>query len=68
MPASKKLVKPVTLFAQIEDAQYLAIRGLAFKDRKSIAEIMREVITCYLTEKIGKDAALKAEAGGTSVV
>lgn len=37
MSARKKLVKPVTLFAQVEDAQYLAIRGIAVREKKSIA-------------------------------
>jgi hypothetical protein len=63
MSARKKLMNPVTLFAQIEDAQYVAIRSLAMRDQKSIAEITREAITCYLTKRIGQEAALKAASG-----
>jgi predicted HicB family RNase H-like nuclease len=44
----KKLEKPVTLFAAIEESQHEALRFIAYKEKKSIAEIVREALEDYI--------------------
>jgi hypothetical protein len=44
----KKLQSPVTLFAAIEESQYESLRTLAFKERQSIAEVVRTALAEYL--------------------
>lgn len=44
----KKLQSPVTLFAAIEESQHEAIRYIAYKEKKSIAEIVREALDEYI--------------------
>ncbi|MFQ5862501.1 MAG: hypothetical protein ACE5IC_05200 [Candidatus Brocadiales bacterium] len=44
----KKLQSPVTLFAAIEESQHEALRYIAYKDKKSIAEIVREALDNYI--------------------
>jgi len=40
----KKLTAPVTLFAAIEARQHEALRLIAFAERRSIADVVREAI------------------------
>lgn len=44
----KKLEKPVTLFAAIEESQHEALRYIAYKEKKSIAEVVREALENYI--------------------
>ena len=44
----KKLQNPVTLFAAIEESQHEAIRYMAYKEKKSIAEVVREALDSYI--------------------
>jgi hypothetical protein len=44
----KKLEKPVTLFAAIEESQHEALRYIAYKEKKSIAEVVREALEGYI--------------------
>ncbi len=44
----KKLQSPVTLFAAIEESQHEAIRYIAYKEKKSIAEVVREALDGYI--------------------
>ncbi len=44
----KKLQSPVTLFAAIEESQHEALRYIAYKEKKSIAEIVREALENYI--------------------
>ncbi len=54
MAREKKLENPVTLFAAIEKDQHDALRFIAFKERRSIADIAREAIENYIREKSEK--------------
>lgn len=49
----KKLQKPVTLFAAIEESQHEALRYIAYKEKKSIAEVVREALENY-TKSVSK--------------
>ncbi len=44
----KKLTAPVTLFAAIEAAQHEALREIAFLERRSLADVVREALDAYL--------------------
>ncbi len=44
----KKLQNPVTLFAAIEESQHEAIRYMAYKEKKSIAEVVREALDSHI--------------------
>ncbi len=48
MARERKLEKPIVLFASIEARQHESLRRLAFADRRSIADIVREAIDQYL--------------------
>ncbi len=49
--ARRKLKKPVTLFAGIEVRQHEAIREIAFKERRSMADVVREALDLFIQEK-----------------
>ena len=59
MAREKKLEAPVTLFAAIETHQHEGLRLIAFKQRRSLAHVVREAIDEFL-EKRSDD--LKAES------
>lgn len=44
----KKLTAPVTLFAAIEAVQHEALREIAFAERRSLADVVREALDAYL--------------------
>ncbi len=44
MAREKKLKSPVTLFAAIETEQHEQLRRIAFEERRSIADVVREAI------------------------
>ncbi len=46
--AERKLTAPVTLFAAIEAAQHEALREIAFTERRSLADVVREALAAYL--------------------
>ncbi len=46
----KKLTVPVTLFAAIEAEQHAALRAIAFVERRSLADVVREALTMYLAQ------------------
>jgi hypothetical protein len=48
MAREKKLEAPVTLFAAIESEQHQALREIAFEQRRSIADLVREAISQYV--------------------
>lgn len=48
MAGEKKLDAPVTLFAAIESEQHAALREIAFSERRSLADVVREALTGYL--------------------
>jgi len=49
---TKKLDKRVTLFAAILEPQYEALREIAFKEKRSLAEVTRRAIDTYLRTKV----------------
>ena len=48
--ADKKLSTPVTLFAAIEAEQHQALREIAFAERRSLADVVREALTGFISE------------------
>ena len=44
MSRGKKIENPVTLFATIESAQHDALRAIAYNQRRSLADVVREAI------------------------
>ncbi len=55
----RKLEAPVTLFAAIETEDHEFLRELAFRERRSLADIVREAIRDYRKkrERVGRVAA-----------
>ncbi len=51
MAREKKLEAPVTLFAAIETKQHQALREIAFEQRRSIADVVREAIGRYVAKR-----------------
>jgi hypothetical protein len=62
-----KLTAPVTLFAQIEAEQHEALRGIAFAERRSIADVVRAALREYLAQHprrpVGPNATVDAGGG-----
>ena len=52
MAAEKKLQTPVTLFAAVEEKQHDALRELAFKEKRSLADLVREALDEFLRRKL----------------
>lgn len=48
---SKKLEAPVMLFAAIEAEQHEFLRTLAFKERRSLADLVREALADFQKKK-----------------
>lgn len=46
----KKLSEPVTLFAAIEADQHEALRAIAFSERRSLADVVREALNTFLAQ------------------
>ena len=47
----KKLEAPVTLFAAIEAEQHEALRSIAFAERRSLADVVREALAEFLAQR-----------------
>jgi hypothetical protein len=45
----KKLTSPVTLFAAIEAEQHEALRAIAFSERRSLADVVREALSGFIS-------------------
>ena len=59
----RKLEDPVTLFAAIEAEQHEFLRALAFKERRSLADLVREALTDFQRKKeAGQKISSKARA------
>ncbi len=43
----KRLSAPVTLFAAIEAEQHEALRAIAFSERRSLADVVREALNAF---------------------
>jgi hypothetical protein len=48
---SKRLEAPVTLFAAIEVGQHKFLRTIAFKERRSLADLVREALADFQKKK-----------------
>lgn len=48
MARDKKLDDPVTLFVTIESKQHEALRTIAFNQRRSLADLVREAIAHFI--------------------
>ncbi|MDP3768071.1 MAG: hypothetical protein Q8S13_08655 [Dehalococcoidia bacterium] len=46
----KKLADPVTLFAAIETEQHEALRAIAFSERRSLADVVREALNGFISQ------------------
>ncbi len=60
MKGQKKLEGPVTLFAAVESRQHEALREIAFKERRSLADVVREALDEFLKRRAGRRASAKA--------
>ena len=49
MAREKKLEAPVTLFAAIEAEQHEALRTIAFRERRSLADVVRQALDEFIT-------------------
>ena len=47
----KKLSAPVTLFAAIEAEQHQALREIAFSERRSLADVVREALAGFISRR-----------------
>jgi Arc/MetJ-type ribon-helix-helix transcriptional regulator len=62
MAREKKLEAPVTLFAAIEAHQHEGLRVIAFRQRRSIADVVREAIDEFLQKHAGELKAARRAA------
>ena len=51
MPREKKLEAPITLFAAIKAEQHEALRTIAFQERRSIADVVRQAINEFIRRR-----------------
>ena len=49
MAREKKLEAPVTLCAAIEAEQHEALRTIAFRERRSLADVVRQALDEFIT-------------------
>ena len=59
MARERKLEAPVTLFAAIETAQHEGLRLIAFRARRSLADVVREAIDDFLAKHSDEVAAAR---------
>jgi hypothetical protein len=57
MAREKKLDAPVTLFAAIEASQHEALREIAFRERRSLADVVREALSDFIARRAELPAA-----------
>lgn len=55
MAKERKLESPITLFATIESRQHEALRTIAFNQRRSIADVVREAIDGHIRQSSQKE-------------
>jgi len=63
MAREKKLESPVTLFAAIETEQHQALREIAFHERRSIADVVREAISQYVAKRPARGGSRRLASG-----
>ena len=57
MEKKKKLEGPVTLFAAIESKQHELLRTIAFREKRSLADVVRQALSEF-TERHNKARTL----------
>lgn len=62
MPRGRKLEGPVTLFAAIETQQHEALRSIAFDERRSLADVVRQAIDEFLERRRKRSKAVRPTA------
>lgn len=60
MARERKLEAPITLFAAIEQKQHEALRRIAFDERRSLADIVREAIDAFVSARKKKQRPVHA--------
>jgi len=63
MAREKKIEGPVTLFAAIETEQHQALREIAFKERRSIADVVRDAINQYVAKRPARGGSRRLGSG-----
>jgi len=63
MAREKKLEAPVTLFAAIETKQHQVLRKIAFKERRSIADVVRDAISQYVAKRPARGGGPRLASG-----
>jgi len=63
MARERKLEAPVTLFAAIETEQHQALREIAFEQRRSIADVVREAISQYVGKRPARTSRRRLVSG-----
>jgi hypothetical protein len=61
MARQKKLDSPITLFAAIEASQHEALRTIAFKERRSMADVVREALDQFIQSQTGTKKTASAK-------
>ena len=56
----KKLAAPVTLFAAIEAEQHQALREIAFSERRSLADVVREALSGFISQHPARRRSVSA--------
>ena len=51
MKSEKKNTKPVTITTVVEESQHEALKFVAFRERKTMAEIVRAALEDYIHKK-----------------
>ncbi len=64
MAQEKKLEAPVTLFAAIEAAQHQVLREIAFEERRSLADVVREAIAEFIKVRRPQRAVSRSRLAG----
>ena len=66
MAKERKLEAPITLFATIESRQHEALRTMAFRERRSIADVVREAIDAHIRgSRVGQAQRRGAGSAGS---
>ena len=63
MAREKKLEGRVTLFAAIEPKQHEALRLIAFEERRSLADVVREALSEFIGRREGSVKPRRIRAG-----
>lgn len=60
MAVERKLEAPVTLFAAIEAKQHEALREIAFREKRSLADLAREALDVLIRSRSKKHKVARA--------